>query len=347
MIYEVLRPSQVPEADLLWWQSVIEHQPTFRSAFYTPAYLLAVEESGFPVSIVVARTPDGAPLGILPLQTYPGLGKVFGLGQRAGGAMCDYWAVVTDREADCPAGPFLAAAGLGVFQINHMPERKAGPGEILVPDEGSPQTLMPQGFDCWWTEFQAENKSRASDLMRRRRKLERDAGPIRFEFESTVLPERLGAIVTLKSQQYRETGALDIFAEERNLSLLTCLSQAADPTCQIVVSELFAGDTWAASHIGLRHKDVLHYWFPVYNEALKRTSPGRILIYEILAAMSEHKLCVLDYGLGESRTKMEFANHVVPLIKGQWTASGLRGLVARFYQKEVRRRRRHHSSPRS
>lgn len=336
LTYSVVRPSELASDDIEAWSGFQSSNKALQSSFYSHSYALATERAGFAAEVVVARTGHGAPVGYLLLQKYSGLGQRVGLGQRLAGGMTDYFGLVAPSDSEFDLDGFLRAAKIGSFQINHMFQRQSGPGETLLSDEGSPCTFMPQGFEQWWEDHEEQSKSRANDLKRRRRKLERDVGAISFEFSCADMKAKIANIIELKSVQYLQRDTADIFALPRNRELLFELAKSEDPLCELVVSELRAGDTWAASHIGLRCGSTLHYWFPVYNDEIKRTSPGRILILELLRAAADAGVTRIDYGLGESRTKMEFANEVVPLVKGQWESGGLRSIAARLYQRHVR-----------
>lgn len=332
--FETRRPSVLDAFEIEAWDSALDLSATCDSAFFSYAFAKASEGAGFDVRVTLALDEAGAPVGFFAFQKNSGIAGILGLGGRVGGGMADYSGPLLAPEAE--DGPslddFLNASGLKFLEISHAPARAAGPGEDLVADEGGPVTRMPDGFDAWWEGFSLEKKSRASDLGRRRRKIEREFGPLRLVLEAEKTGGLLDEIIDEKCRQYRSRGARDVFESGQNRKLLHCLAALDDPRCTLVLSTLHAGETWAASHIGLRCGSVLHYWFPVFNDDLKRMSPGRLLILEMLRGMPQSGLDLLDYGLGESRTKLEFANATRPFVKGTWRAAGPRGALAKSYQ---------------
>jgi CelD/BcsL family acetyltransferase involved in cellulose biosynthesis len=332
LLFDVKAPSQLTEAELKAWTEFFVADTGLDSGFYSPGFALACEGAFGAAQVCIAYQVDGQPIGFFPFQRKSGLEGVLGMAERIGGEMSDYSGLVLRDPGTLKLGDFCSAADLGRFDINHSPMRPPDVNEDIVEDQGGPVTDLKGGFDAWWAVYQGQSKSRASDLGRRRRKLEREIGEISFTLESGKTSELLDRIIDEKCEQYRRRGARDIFENGTHRALIHALAKREDAYCQLIVSELYAGDVLAASHIGLRCGDVLHYWFPVFNEDLKRTSPGRILILEMLRAAPSAGISLLDYGLGESRTKAEFSTLVRPFIKGTWKRPGLKGGLASAYQ---------------
>lgn len=332
--FKTKRPSVLDRLEVDAWNGALDASKECDSAFYSHGFALACEEAGFDARVTLAFDEAGVPTGFLAFQKRPGIDGLCGLGERVGGGMADYCGPLLAATAEGAAEPsdFYSASGIKFFEISHAPARVAGHGEDLVDDEYGPVTQMPDGFGPWWEKFGEEKKSRASDLGRRQRKIEREFGPLRLVLEADKIGTLLDEIIEEKCRQYRSRDAHDVFESDQNRRLLHHLAARDDPRCTLVVSTLHAGETWAASHIGLRCGSVLHYWFPVFNEDLKRSSPGRLLILEMLRAMPGSGLDLLDYGLGESRTKLEFANDMRPFVKGAWRAKGAGGLLAKSWQ---------------
>lgn len=333
--FRTVSPGALTPAEIQSWNLALEGSAEFDSAFYSYGFARACEDIGCDVYITLATNERGALAGVFAFQKKPGFDGIVGLGERPGGSMNDYSGpmVFSEVASVLTETDFIEASGLAAFDISHAPARPSGPGEDVEAADGGPVTCLAQGFTAWWDTFNEEKKSRASDLGRRGRKIERDFGPLCMTLEAEVTAALLDEIIDEKRRQYHQRDASDVFDDDRNYRLIHRLAKGDDPLCRLVVSTLYAGDTWAASHIGLRCGSVLHYWFPVFNEDLKRSSPGRLLILEMLRAMPQSGLDLLDYGLGESRTKLEFANEVRPFIKGSWVARGAGGVLASGFQR--------------
>ena len=332
--FETKRPGELTEAKIVAWARALDDAVDCDSAFYSYTFAKAAQDVGFDVHVTTACNGAGELAGLFAFQKNPGLEGGLGLGQRVGGEMSDYSGPLLAKQPAGTLSPsdFFEASGLKRFEIDHVPGGPPGGGEDLVDAPGGPVTSMASGFDEWWARFSEERKSRATDLARRRRKIEREYGDLRFVLEVDKTDELLDKIIDEKCRQYRERGATDVFENAQNRKLLHQLSREDHRQCTLVLSTLYAGETWAAFHIGLRCGPVFHYWFPVFNDDLKRMSPGRLLILEMLRAMPGGGMNLLDYGLGESRTKLEFANGTRRFVKGSWSAAGVGGLVARSFQ---------------
>jgi hypothetical protein len=63
---------------------------------------------------------------------------------------------------------------------------------------------------------------------------------------------------------------------------------------------------WLAGHFGLIHRDVLSYWFPVYDPAAKEVSPGRLLLWRTLQSADALGLRMIDRGEGDNQAKRDF-----------------------------------------
>lgn len=332
--FETKRPNELDEREISGWNALLDVSDAYDSAFFSYAFACAAEAAGFDAWATLAWNEDDDLVGVFAFQKKQGIAGALGSGERVGGTMADYCGpLLNDKGRDSlTPDAFFAASGLKLFEVSHAPARPDGVREDIVADDGGPITRLPDGFDAWWTDFSKKRKSRATDLSRRMRKIEREVGVLHLELNADRSSMLLEEIIEEKRRQYQDRDATDVFRSEGNRALLHHLAKSEDPRCQLVVTTLHAGDTWAASHIGLRCRSAMHYWFPVYNENLKRSSPGRLLILEMLRAMPEDRLDLLDYGLGEGRTKMEFASEVRPFVKGTWGAAGIGGVVARSWQ---------------
>jgi CelD/BcsL family acetyltransferase involved in cellulose biosynthesis len=96
-----------------------------------------------------------------------------------------------------------------------------------------------------------------------------------------------------------------------------------------VISSLEAGGRLLAAHFGLRRGPILHYWFPVYDPALARYGPGRLLLAAIIEAAPLHGISRIERGVGTTQAKRDFANAEVTYGRGLLLAGGLRSTLTR------------------
>jgi hypothetical protein len=57
----------------------------------------------------------------------------------------------------------------------------------------------------------------------------------------------------------------------------------------------------------------VHWWFPAYDPAFARDSPGLVLLAELLGAADEAGIGLLDFGKGDEDYKAWFSNRTIPL----------------------------------
>ena len=119
-----------------------------------------------------------------------------------------------------------------------------------------------------------------------------------------------------KSEQYRRTGATDVFRIGWVVSLLERILERPTKTFRGVLSTLRAGDQVLAVHMGMRSLDRWHYWFPAYAAEHARFSPGRILLMEMAARAESLGIRVIDLGKGAASYKERFANDSIAIAEG-------------------------------
>ena len=69
-------------------------------------------------------------------------------------------------------------------------------------------------------------------------------------------------------------------------------------------------------HFGLRSQRVFHYWFPVYDPAYGKYSPGLVLLMAIVEASAAHGLLQIDLGAGQQEYKRRLATAERTLLGG-------------------------------
>jgi CelD/BcsL family acetyltransferase involved in cellulose biosynthesis len=88
--------------------------------------------------------------------------------------------------------------------------------------------------------------------------------------------------------------------------------------------------------LGLRCGPVLHSWFPVYNAALHRHSPGLLLMLELAQAAPGLGITEIDLGKGDARYKQALATSSVDLWEGRVGRHPLAGRVRSSARRMVR-----------
>ena len=272
------------ESERAAWTGCLASSREFRSAFLSPRYADAVAQSGNDVAVVIAYD-QAIPVGFMPLQRHTGwIGKL-GVFEPVGGIMTDYFgAVGSSQIAVSPGAIFHASAGrVAAILFTHLDEAQQHFGLTGHEPRVGLRTRIGDSAEAYWEALRQKDKKLVQDTERREKKLVREHGEVRFEWQSSRRDVDLDALVRLKTAQYTRTGrTLAPLFEKRNVQLLQRLASFADEECESVLSSLRCDDRLIAAHFGLRCHDILHVWFPVYDADYANYSPGRILLKHII-----------------------------------------------------------------
>jgi len=167
---------------------------------------------------------------------------------------------------------------------------------------------------------------------RKLRRIEKEIGPLRFVAHSTNA-SLLDQTLAWKSQQYFASGKPDLFALGWTRPLVERIHAVQTKDFAGMLSLLYAGDWLVAGHFGMRSRAVWHYWFPAYDEAMAKYSPGLILLLK----MAEHALTLglhtIDLGKGMSLYKERLMNNYTMVAVGSVELPSLRS-----FRRTARRR---------
>jgi CelD/BcsL family acetyltransferase involved in cellulose biosynthesis len=232
--------------------------------------------------------------------------------------LADVQGVVMPPMDGVTLAPLLRQCGVSLFTFDHLlaeQDRLLGGLRSRYRLEASPTLSMPNGFDAYLAGQQAVSRSLVQSTARKRRKLERECGPVRFDLHR---PDHalLETVLAWKSEQYRRTGRSDRFGDPANRALVHALLDTEAEGFSACLSVLTAGDSVVAAHLGLGSRSTVAWWFPVYQPAYARYSPGLILCLDLARAMGEEQFTILDLGKGDEAYKSRLANQAIRLLAG-------------------------------
>jgi len=322
---QVITPDALRKTDQEIWHRLVARQPL---AFLSYPYVRAVA-SCVPLVRICRVMQDERIVAFFPFQYRSRAHFAAGLGERLGGEMSDYFGLIAEPGFRIEAEALLRLSGLKSLYFTHLDESQRENGLVGKKPEVGYRIDFPQGGEAFWEEKGRSDKKFTSDTERRERKLIREYGPARFVFSEIDAEGALNKLIADKRAQYRRTQVGDVLSERRTQDILHALCQTRDAQCSGIVSTLHAGDTWVASHFGLRCGSTLHYWFPVYNPELKAFAPGRILLKQIIHSAQTNGLERIDRGAGDSVAKRDFATSQHFFYSGLWQRPGLIALSHR------------------
>ena len=308
----MLTPGELGAAELDRWTEIQAADAELASPFLRPEFAAAVGRVRPATRVAVLADAAGV-VGFLPFERRP-LRSATALAM----GLSDVQGLVAPRDAEIALHEVVRACGLRSFAFDHLlagQERwLAGAVSRCVP-ERSPAVDVSGGFDAYVSRQRVESRSLIPSTARKRRKLEREQGPVRLVFD-----QRDGAaleqVLRWKSDQYRRTGRADRFAHHANRALVHELTERRHAAFGAPLSVLLAGDRIVAAHLGLRSATTLAWWFPVYDPAYARYSPGLVLCLELVRAMADEGLTLLDLGKGDEAYKDRLGNTHIDLLRG-------------------------------
>ncbi len=307
----MVAPSALSAADLARWSALQAADPALDSPFLSPGWALAAErarprDGGTRVAVV--REGDRA-VGFLPVRVAGAVAIP------AGAPMSDYQGMV--REPGLLIDPRRLAHALGVQRLDfsYMPLDQTAFAPYMRGTCLSYVIETPDGYDAYAAARKAAGSGVIKDIDKRRRKVEREVGPVRFTAQETS-SDILDQLLAWKREQYRATNQTDVFATPWTVDLLHDLSSPRQDGCGATLFTLHIGDTLAAAQFNLLGRHTIHSWIIAHDDAFERYSPGLILFQDILKWMDQTPYGALDLGAGDYRFKLQLASLHRPVAHG-------------------------------
>jgi CelD/BcsL family acetyltransferase involved in cellulose biosynthesis len=306
---EIVRPKDLTPELAAAWRSRMTREGGADSPFLSPEWANAVEDArgGRGVRVVVIRDA-GEARAFMPVQT----GQFTAIA--AGGAMCDYEGVVGDPGRGFDPAAVVRALGVNTYDFAHVP---AGQPAFARYAKGADRAWivdLPEGYERY-AAAQRASASALKEIDRKRRKVERELGELRFTALSVSQPD-FERLVELKRGQYRATGQTDVLGVAWTQKLLQHLFDDARPGFGGGLFTLHIGGRLAAVHFHLMGARTIHAWIVAYEAGFERYSPGLILFQDILRWMDGQVWDRLDLGYGDYRFKAELSNAQQQLVRG-------------------------------
>jgi CelD/BcsL family acetyltransferase involved in cellulose biosynthesis len=239
-----------------------------------------------------------------------------GVGWPLGATIADAQAVMCDPDWDFDARELVAAVGLSCWHFDHLVVSQRPFAPYQHQRHRAPLVDLRAGHEHFLREVRAHSRDLLAQVGRRRRKLEREVGPVVCEWQSSQPEDDLVRLEEWKSDQYARDETWDRFTVPWIAEAVRRLAQSRHPACTGVLTALRAGDRLVAAHFGLLGVDRLSWWFPAYDPEFARYSPGLILLLSVIEAAAEREVPVIDLGRGEHGYKLRVTPHFSEVAEG-------------------------------
>lgn len=237
------------------------------------------------------------------------------VGKPAGSILCDFQGMICAPQFSIEGKELLRGCRLDACDFDHLVSSQSRLVSYQLVEEPSPQIDLSNGFDAYVRERRAagsEQIKKCENLMRR---IEREIGPLRFVGHSAD-KAHFTEVIGWKSRQYLETGITDFFEIGWFRQVVEGIHQTQTPQFGGRLSLLYAGDRLIAGHMGMQAGQVWHYWFPAYDPAYAKYSPGLILLLKLAQNAAEQGVRIIDLGKGMNPYKVRLMNSSVKLVVG-------------------------------
>lgn len=304
MQIDLVHPDALTPAQLDLWSAWQATDPALDTAFLAPQWARAVEHAhrGAASHLRVAVMHDaGEPQGFLALK----LGAVTAL--PAGAPMSDYQGLVMRPGAVITPRQLVEAAGLHRLDFTHWIAEQAAFAPHMRGVCRSHIIDVSGGYAAYEAERRAAGTGVLKDIDKKRRKVERELGEVRFTPVSRSTSD-FDQLIAWKREQLRRTHQTDIFAPAWTRTLLADLFESRDPDFGGAMFTVHIGDKLAAVQFNLRARANLHCWIIAHDPALERYSPGMLMFQDIVRWMETTPYRRLDLGPGDVRFKLQMAN---------------------------------------
>ncbi|MDR3510237.1 MAG: GNAT family N-acetyltransferase [Caulobacteraceae bacterium] len=311
MKIDVVPPSALSADELARWSALQAAQPAWDSPFLSPGWALAAEQRqprDGGVRVAVLREA-GRAVGFFPVRV---AGAV---AMPAGAPMNDYQALVAEPWVMIDPRRLAQALGVDRLDFSHMLIDQTAFAPYVRGTNPSFVIELPDGYAAYAAGRRAAGSGVIKDIDKRRRKIEREAGPVRFTAHQGC-SEALDQLLAWKSRQYRATGQTDLFAVPWTVELLCALFQSRAEGFGGGLFTLHVGDKLAAAQFNLLGRHTIHAWIIAHDEEFERYSPGLLLFQDILKWMEGAGYRALDLGAGDYRFKRQLANVRRPVAHG-------------------------------
>lgn len=305
MIVQVRKPSSLSAAEIEIWQRLLVQSPELMSPYFHPQFTLDVAAVRDDVEVAVI-SEGGAIAGFFPYQRTGRTAKP------VGGMLSDAHGAIMASGVSLDLPRLLQECGLVAWDYHYQVQSQI-PNSSWQPEvEEAAVMNLEGGFDAYVGRLESRSLVKQTD--RKSRKLERERGTIRFEWDSHDT-EAFDLLVKWKSEQYHDSGIADVFSFDWTRKLLKKCWERTDPEFQGLMSVMYVDEKPAAIHFGLRAGEVLHQWFPAYDSELRNFSPGIIHLLDMARHAVENGVARIDLGR-ICQYKSRVATHTVQVAEG-------------------------------
>jgi CelD/BcsL family acetyltransferase involved in cellulose biosynthesis len=291
------------------WSALARQQPTLDAPAFQPEFVcgLAQHIPGCKVAILRRGTDV---VGYLPFAQVPAEEKVAGPIP-----MCDYQPIILAPGCQFDPRAILRSLGLRSWIFENVLAHQLPNQATHLTIAHSPRVLLAGGVEAYRAEMEAAGKS-GSNVQTKIRLLRRDHGPVKL-IHNVTDENALSRLLQFKARRYAPSGQFPLWVREA----LAYFHQLQNGRVTGHLSILKASQHEVAYLFCLKVGKLLYFWFPAFDPAFRRYSPGMVALWLLVADIDLLGCNTIDLGPGGEAYKSYFANAQIEIGCGRVDSS--------------------------
>ncbi len=309
MDIEVIRPSELTQAEIDAWRAFQNADPALNSPYFAVEFALACDQVRADTRVAVIRS-HGVSKGFFPYHRGP-----LGYSLPLGGPLGDFQGVIAEDQTMLDLPAIMHAARISVYPFSFIPETQTCFEKSFNDKEDCHTANLAEGFEGWYAGRMAAHKKSLKRYEAKARQMEKAYGTLSFTMEDDD-PEAFASLLAWKSAQYQATRFFDVFSVPWTSALLRVIWEMKSDNFAGQLSTLRADGRLVAAHFGMRNQHAAHYWFPVYDPEFARFGAGHRLLLDMIRGHASAGISKVHLGVGDFRYKHQFGGETVSLCSG-------------------------------
>lgn len=316
----VVHPDELGPSELRLWSSFQQRALLTRSPFLSATFVRAVGRARRDAQVAVVEV-DHRIEAFLPFQRSGSLAMPIGWPANDLQGFVHSGAAFDAREV-------VRRARLRGWRFDHALADEAALSRYQY--EGTRLDCPVIATDDFGAYLAGRSRRVRRVLGRVRADLEREVGPLSFEWHSTE-PRDLATLIDWKSRRYE--GSARLFGDHWATQLVEELATTVAADCTGVLSTLSAGSRLVAVELKLAGPQGVAGWFASYRSELARFSPGLMGLLLGVEAAVRQGITWFDLGYGQHDYKFRLATTSYPVAGGAVWASRAEELARALYRR--------------
>jgi CelD/BcsL family acetyltransferase involved in cellulose biosynthesis len=292
----VVRPDELGQNEIAAWRCMQRKTAWMASPFLCPEFTLAV--GGFRQGARVAVLSDGPELaGFFPFER-----RRLGIGVPIGAGLNHCQALIHAPDLEWDPRELLRACQVSVWQFDNLIACQRPFERYMTAMFPSPVIDLSGGFEVYEKKLRMKSPKFCREIGRKARRLEREAGELRFVVDSRD-PADLRVLMGWKTDQFHQYGTINIFDRPWIVEFMEQLFGTRGDHFGALLSILYAGESPVAADFCLRSGHFLAAWFSGYDTRFSRQSPGLLQHLRMAEGTAALGVQLIEMGAGPAEYK--------------------------------------------